>query len=227
MRKKNNESQNLIYEAYKKLKQMIFQQKLAPGQRLVGSDLSKTLNMSQTPIINALNRLEQVGYVASEPNRGFYVKPYEMQEVWDGFDIREALEVHAVQQAIRLSDAEDFDNLYEMLIMHEEYSDYSFKREKFLLDARFHIQIALMTKNRPFRYLLKINFEHLYLRANLEHYDADRLSISSKEHHRLIQSMKKKDVITSIEIIQKHIHTERDYMIQCMSKDPMEEYSYL
>lgn len=225
MGKKNNESQNLIYEAYKKIKKMIFQQKLAPGQRLVGSDLSQMLNMSQTPIINALNRLEQVGYVASEPNRGFYVKPYEMQEVWDGFDIREALEVHAVQQVIRLSNAEDFENLFDKLIKHEEYSDYSFKREKYLLDARFHIQIASMTKNQPFKYLLKINFEHLYLRANLEHYDAERLIISSKEHHRLFQSMKKKDLITSIEIIRRHIHKERDYMIQCLSKDPMEEYS--
>jgi len=227
MGKKSNASQNLIYEAFKKIKLMIFQQKLAPGQRLVGSDLSNTLNMSQTPIINALNRMEQVGYVASEPNRGFYVKPYEMQEVWDGFDIREALETHAVQQATRLSDAEDFENLYDTLIRHEDYTDYSFKREKFLLDARFHIQIASMTKNRPFKYLLKINFEHLYLRANLEHYDADRLSNSSKEHHRLIQSMKKKDLLTSVEIIRKHIHAERDYMIQCLTKDPMEEYSYL
>ncbi len=227
MVKKNTESQNLIYEAFKKIKQMIFQQKLAPGQRLVGNDFSNILNMSQTPIINALNRLEQVGYVASEPNRGFYVKPYEVKEAWDGFDIREAMEVHAVQQAIRLSDPEDFDDLYDKLIRHEEYKDYSFKREKFLLDARFHIQIASMINNQPFKYLLKINFEHLYLRANLEHYDADRLSISSKEHRRLFQSMKKKDVITSVEIIRKHIHTERDYMIQCLSKDPMEEYSYL
>lgn len=227
MEKKNVVPQNMIYEAYKKIKNMIFQQKLAPGQRLVGSDLSKMLNMSQTPIINALNRLEQVGYVASEPNRGFYLKPYEIQEVWDGFDIREALEVHAVQQAIHLSEGSDFDMLHDQLIEHEQYNDYSFKRKKFLLDARFHLKIASMMKNRPFQYLLKINFEHLYLRANLEHYDAKRLTESSAEHHKLIQAIKKKDIISSVELMRKHIHTERGYMIQCLSKDPMEENSYL
>jgi DNA-binding GntR family transcriptional regulator len=61
-----NSSTTLIEEAYRKIKQMIFEQKLVPGQRLVNKDLGQLLNMSRTPIINALNRLVQDGFVGFE-----------------------------------------------------------------------------------------------------------------------------------------------------------------
>ena len=105
-----NNSITRIEEAYRKIKQMIFDQKLIPGQRLVNQDLGDKLNMSRTPIINALNRLVQDGFVAFESFRGFYVRPIDLKEVWDAFGVREALEVYTVEQAIKLSDDGDIQN---------------------------------------------------------------------------------------------------------------------
>jgi len=221
------ESQSLIYEAYRKIKKMIFQQKLIPGQRLVCKDLSKAFNMSQTPIINALNRLEQDGYVASEPHRGFYVRPYDLQEVWDAFGVREAVESYAVMEAVKRADTDDFGELNDRLMKHERYQDYSNKREKFFLDAQFHLQIAAMTHNRLIKYVLRVNFQHLYLRASLENYDAHRLESSAEEHHRLMDKMKKKDIVNCQEVIRNHIHMERDYLIRCLTEsEKSEEYDY-
>ena len=83
-----NNSVTRIEEAYRLIKQMIFDQKLIPGQRLVNQDLVDKLNMSRTPITNALNRLVQDGFVAFESFRGFYVKPFYVLEVWDSFVVR-------------------------------------------------------------------------------------------------------------------------------------------
>lgn len=93
----NNQSKTLIEEAYRKIKEMIFEQKFASGQRLVSKDLVDTLNMSRTPIINALNRLVQDGFVGFEGFRGFYIRPIDHQEVWDAFGVREALEAYTVE----------------------------------------------------------------------------------------------------------------------------------
>ena len=93
-------NKTLIEYAYQKIKQMIFQQKVIPGQRLVYSDLCKLFNMSRTPIINALTRLEQEGFLVSEAFRGFQVKPIDLQELWDLFGVREALESYAIEKAI-------------------------------------------------------------------------------------------------------------------------------
>ena len=57
-------------EAFRRIKQLILNQEVIPGQKLVYDDLAKRLKMSRTPIINALNRLEQLGLVVSESNRG-------------------------------------------------------------------------------------------------------------------------------------------------------------
>ena len=80
---------------------------VATMARLVNKDLGEMLNMSRTPIINALNRLVQDGIVGFESFRGFYVKPIDIEEVWDAFGVREALEVYAVEQAIKRGDADD------------------------------------------------------------------------------------------------------------------------
>lgn len=208
----------LIEDAYRQIKQMIFEQKFAPGQRLVYEDLGELLHMSRTPVINALNRLEQEGFVASESFRGFYVRPIDPQEVWDAFGVREALEVYAVEQAIHFGDKEGFARLEVKLREHEAYTPHYYTRKKLQIDSLFHLQIAEMAKNRVLRYLLKRNFEHIFLRARLDNYDPTRMKISAEEHQRLLDRMKKKDVLGSIEILRNHIHKARDHVIKCLTQ---------
>jgi DNA-binding GntR family transcriptional regulator len=210
-----NNSITRIEEAYRQIKQMIFDQKLIPGQR----DLVDKLNMSRTPIINALNRLVQDGFVAFESFRGFYVKPIDLQEVWDAFGVREALEVYTVEQAIKLSDDGDIRELEDKLREHADYQPHYYTRKKFLLDSNFHFQIAAMTKNDVLKWLLKRNFEHIYLRARLENYDIQRMAVAADEHNRIVRKMKNKDIIGSIELMRNHIQKARDLVIRALADE--------
>lgn len=219
----NRKSNTLIEEAYRKIKQMIFEQKVAPGQRLITNDLVEILNMSRTPIINALNRLVQDGFVGFESFRGFYVRPIDIQEVWDAFGVREAYEVYAVGQAINVGDARDMSKVEEKLRIHKQYMPHYYTRKKFILDSEFHLQIAVMAKNRILRWLLKRNFEHIFLRARLENYDPKRMESSAQEHHLLLESMKKKDILGSSEIIRNHVQKTRDQVIRCLSTEGLEK----
>jgi DNA-binding GntR family transcriptional regulator len=213
----------LIEEAYRKIKQMLLEQKFAPGQRLVNSDLAEILNMSRTPIINALNRLVQDGFIGFEGFRGFYVRPIDTQEVWEAFGVREALEVYAVEQAIKLSDTHDMVDLEEKLTIHAEYKPHYYTRRKFILDSEFHLHIATMAKNQILRWLLKRNFEHIFLRARLENYDPRRMVSSAQEHHELVERMKKKDILGSVERVRSHIQMARDEVVRCLSTEVFEE----
>ena len=217
-----NNSITRIEEAYRQIKQMIFDQKLIPGQRLVNQDLVDKLHMSRTPIINALNRLVQDGFVACESFRGFYVKPIDLQEVWDAFGVREALEVYTVEQAIKLSDDGDIQELENKLREHADYQPHYYTRKKFLVDSNFHFQIAAMTKNKVLKWLLKRNFEHIYLRARLENYDIQRMVVAAEEHNRIVMKMKNKDIIGSIELIRNHIQKARDLVIRSLTDEESE-----
>ncbi len=215
----NNKSKTLIDEAYRRIKAMLFEQKLVPGQKLVYEDLGKRLNMSRTPIINALNRLEQDGFLAYADFRGFYVRPIDIQEVWDAFGVREALEAYAVEHAIKQATAEDMTLLEKKQKEHADYTPHYYTRRKFMVDADFHLQVAAMSKNRVLSYLLKRNFEHIFLRARLDSYDPRRMEVSALEHRELIERMKRKDIIGGIEIVRNHIQKARDHVIRCLSQE--------
>ena len=113
--------------------------------------------------------------------------------------------------------------LEEKLRDHEKYMPHYYTRKKFLMDSEFHLQIATMAKNQVLRYLLKRNFEHIFLRARLEDYDLTRMTVSAQEHHRLVERMKKKDIMGSIETLRSHIQKGRDHVIRCLSHEEAEE----
>ena len=218
---------SLIEDAYRKIKQLIYNQQLIPGQRLVYDDLARTLKMSRTPIINALNRLEQQGLVVSESFRGFYVRPMDLQEVWDAFGLREAIETYAVELAISKAGQGDFRVLEEKLLEHESYQPAYYDRKKLFLDAMFHLQLTEMTGNSVLKWHLRMNLEHVYLRAKLDDYDTGRMAKAPAEHRTLLKQMRDRNVLGSVETIRSHIRSARGYVIACLSNNEngVEDYA--
>jgi len=56
------------------IEEMTAQYQVFPGQNTTHALLAKKLKMSETPVINALSRLEQEGFIVSLPQRGFFCK---------------------------------------------------------------------------------------------------------------------------------------------------------
>jgi DNA-binding GntR family transcriptional regulator len=215
----NRGTRTLIEDAYQKIKQMIYRQKVIPGQRLVYNDLCKMFNMSRTPIILALSRLEQEGFLVSEAFRGFHVKPIDLEETWNLFGVREALEVYAVERAIERDDRTEMDALDEKLRNHGQYMPNRYDRKKFLLDAEFHIQVSALAGNKVLLKELRMILEHVYLRFRLDNCEITRMPIALQEHQELVSAMKKRNILKSVEIIRRHVRTARDTCIHCLSSE--------
>ena len=78
---------------YKKLLDDILKGRFYQGQRLIEKELIDLYKISKTPLREALTRLERVGLVQKNVNRGFLVKRilpkdaeeiYELREIIDG-----------------------------------------------------------------------------------------------------------------------------------------------
>ena len=92
---------------YLQVKKMIFDQELKPGQKILQEKLSAELGVSRTPLLKALQQLENEMLVESIPRRGLYVKALQPQEIIDVFQIREVIEgLSARLSAQRMSPAE-------------------------------------------------------------------------------------------------------------------------
>ncbi|MFQ3621375.1 MAG: GntR family transcriptional regulator [Spirochaetales bacterium] len=85
---------DLVYE---KLKAMIDDGVLAPGQKINKLDLSKLLGVSQTPINDALSRLAGEKFLEQRSRQGYFVRAFSDEELVALFEMRGALEGMAIR----------------------------------------------------------------------------------------------------------------------------------
>ena len=218
----NTDTKTLVETAYRNIKQLMLQQKVVAGQKLLYRELIEWLHMSKTPIINAMNRLEQEGFVVSEANRGFYVKPMDIKEIMDCFEVREALEALAVRQAIKLATPADIDVLARKVEAYETYINHKYDKKKLMLNAEVHMHIAAMSNNQVLTYLLRRNLEHVILRLRLDNYPPARLEISSREHHELLSLIRQKSISKSTALVRRHIRSACEHVIACVTTDEVD-----
>jgi GntR family transcriptional regulator, vanillate catabolism transcriptional regulator len=85
-------------EAVVRLREMILNGKLAPGQRVAEAPLADLLGVSRTPVRQALPLLAQEGLLVENETRGYMVRAFTATEITDAIDVRGALEALAAQR---------------------------------------------------------------------------------------------------------------------------------
>lgn len=80
---------------YDRLREAVFNGELKPGDRLVESELGDRMNVSRTPVREALRKLEMEGIVEYLPRKGVVVKGFSREDIIEIYSIRQALEVMA------------------------------------------------------------------------------------------------------------------------------------
>jgi len=90
-----------------KLKKAIIYGKLSPGEKLSGFELAKKMDVSRTPIREALRRLQMEGYTTVSPNKGAYVSRLPPEEIEDIYNVISLLEGYVVElSAIKINNTE-------------------------------------------------------------------------------------------------------------------------
>lgn len=135
--------------AYQKLKMMILQQRLKPGDKIQQDRVSRILGVSRTPVLKALHRLASENWVEHYPHRGFYVKQLTKRELAEIFDLREALEGLAAKQAA-LHHREAGDELEKLFVPFLGVIEWTPDLEEKYIEAdrRFHIKLMELAENQ-------------------------------------------------------------------------------
>lgn len=133
---------SLVDEVHDRLRASIFDGTPAAGERLVVDELARQLDVSPTPLREALGRLESDGLVTRAPNRGWSVAPrLDADGLRDLYRLRLLLEPWAAGEAARRASAADVDALRaELDRCPDAPEDGRFSRYRKIVehDARFH-----------------------------------------------------------------------------------------
>jgi DNA-binding GntR family transcriptional regulator len=94
-------------QVYDAIRQAILDRRLKPGDHIRGQELTELLDVSRTPLREALGLAERDGLVQYVPNRGWFVTKFTPPEIREIFSIRCGLENLAADMIIdRLTEAE-------------------------------------------------------------------------------------------------------------------------
>ena len=213
---KIEESLSLTQMAYNKIKAMMLNSELVPGQRLILVDLGKRLGVSRTPVQYALNRLEAEGMLDFRPNQGFTVHEITPQEVNALYEAREVIELAAIKKAIERLTPEDVQNLKIQKERCEKAILDNVFRGRLTVDHAFHEAYVEMGANQYLSNCFHDVYQHLYLRR-IDAFPADRARQVMEEHNDIFSSIASGDLNSARRHITRHIRASRSEVFSATS----------
>jgi DNA-binding GntR family transcriptional regulator len=118
--KGQRQKSSLSQSVYATLKELISTGALSPGSRVREIELAERLEVSRTPIREALRRLETDGLLAHEPHEGLIVAKLDHQAVIELYSMREVLEGTAARFAARHASEAEIQELAELVASEME-----------------------------------------------------------------------------------------------------------
>lgn len=196
---------NLKEKAYLIIKNKIIDCKLMPGEMIDEQELIKEIEVSRTPIREALNKLENEKLIIIYPRRGIFVKSITEKDIYDIFEVRKIIEPYAAKLATHTIKTEDLEYFYNFYYSKDQYS----LIEHLDIGRKFHTLIYNSTYNQylktialniydqcsRIRHLLRIAYKET---GEFTHYEG---------HLEIIKALMKRDKKKVEETMRTHIES--------------------
>lgn len=206
---------NKTEKIYKKLLDDILKGKFYPGQRLIEKKLIDLYKISKTPLREALIRLERVGLVQKNTNRGFLLKRilykdaeeiYDLREIMDGLSVRKITENITEEKILKIK---KIIGDMELCIKDKKTDEY------IRYDKEFHVILNELSGNKRLVEIMKnLNYQiNMLLKTSIK-LPKRGINISFNEHEVIFKAILSKDSIKAEEIAKKHIRKTKKAVLK-------------
>ncbi|WP_102960080.1 GntR family transcriptional regulator [Mangrovicella endophytica] len=205
---------SLGQKAYDLLLDRLLRRDIPPGAVIQERPLAEMLEISRTPVREALNRLESEGFITRKPGRLMVVKEFSTRELIETLHVRQVLEVECVGLATGRVPEAELESV-EAAIRALLAGDRPSAEEDWNVDCRFHTMIATAGGNGVLADLIA-NLRRKTHMFNL-HQVPERFEIGHREHLAIIAALRDKDRDAAREGIRTHIENVRLSIIRKLS----------
>lgn len=205
-------------KAFNGIRRMLFHNEIAPGQKIVYGDLAKRLDMSPTPVIQALKWLEFQGIVRREPNRGYFTEPVSLKEVREIYDLRELLEISLLPKSIEALDESGIIRLRNALDDHRNASARVYLNERLLKDMDFHLTLASLSGCTVQQKTLTDLFDLLYLKYRGSILFVNFMETVDTAHQAIFDAVTRRDLSGARKVLAAHIGNVKRHVLEGLSR---------
>lgn len=203
-------TRNVAYEA---IRSRILDGTFAVDDHLVEADLAGQLEVSRTPVREALRRLASEGLVTFQPNRGTRVAGWSEVELAEIFELRALLESYGARLAAARVTDDDLDHMRELAQHMEELVAAAPGQEDFhqiaLANNSFHLAVLRAAGNERLVAILSSLVHVPLVQRTFAHYSSAALQRSLAHHRECIEALARRDGLWAESVMRAHILAAR------------------
>lgn len=199
--------------AYTQLREMIVTGELAPGAVILEGDLCERLDISKSPLREALRQLHQEGLIDTVSNKGSRVATLSEQDIEEIYQLRAYIESMAVRLACAKRTAPDIADLRNAIHALEAIKSSGDLRAIAEQDIRFHLLLAQISGNRRLIRIqqnLQIEMLRLVMRQFLDWGDAAE-SDAVRRHTAIVDAIEANDPDAAEREMRAHIAKGQEF----------------
>lgn len=177
---------------------------LPPGRTVLEREVAEILNMSRTPVREALVRLENDEALQLIPRRGFYVEPIEKNDLSDIYQLSATLDGLAIELAAVHINEEAINKLDDLVDKQQNALNQKEFAEWAKLDDEFHSEIIECSTNESLNKVIGIYSDKLYKARlyTINHRPSPDMSIV--EHRAIIACLRAKEAKAAKVLMESH-----------------------
>jgi DNA-binding GntR family transcriptional regulator len=196
-----------------RLRQMLVEGRIAPGAKLNERELCEVLNVSRTPLREAIKMLAAEGLVELLPNRGAIAVSLSEADVLNTFEVMAGLEALSGELAAQRITDEELAEIkalhFEMLAAYTRADLSGYYR----LNAQIHRAINAAAKNPVLTSTynqVNARLQALRFRSNQ---DGAKWKRALEEHEKMIEALSARDAAAMRAVMLTHLQNKRDVVI--------------
>ncbi len=204
--------------AYQSLRNEILSGKIPGGAHITESSIANRLNMSRTPVREALQRLTQEKLITALPRAGYIIEDMSNEDIQDIFSARFEIEALVIRKAVQFISGEEL-KMLETNIDNAKACIKTGELEKMTqLDLEFHSIIYQAARSKTF-YRICRNLGDLTMKyrhgLNLVR---DLWNEAIENHTTIYQALLSKDEEKAVEAINRHGEQAKLQLLDIMRK---------
>ena len=190
---------------YHAILELLVEHRIKPGEKLSEEELASLLQVSRTPIREALQRLASDGLVEFFPRRGAFAKEITLQDITELYEIRKCLEVYAAKRAIG-NIPEKLERRINLMIESCHLAEGGdFIETELQLDREIHKAINTYCENTRLKEML-VKLDHLAKFMRILHFNREELARENfAEHEDIWGAMIARDEKRMVKLLEKHL----------------------